>query len=159
MDVCRIIISVFSIILLSQFSAATELSRCLTLAKEHQHRLEKEDSILNCFEKNKQQITRDTCYKSLTKNVIKSVSSKINEQLHSICFYETTYAKNIDTCTQDTEKFKNTLNHDEALFYCYQQFQEKIIKKDCFKIANLLIYPLKKEYLKQYCERDGNNND
>ena len=155
MDVSRINITLFSIILFSQLLSATELSRCLNLAKERPHRLEKEESILSCFEKNKQQITRQTCYNSITKDITKAVSSKIAEQIRSICFYETTYSKDNDACIKDVEKFKNTINHDEALFYCFQQFQEKIDKKECIKIANKLIYPLKKEYLKQYCERNS----
>lgn len=75
----------------------------------------------------------------------------MSEEINSICFYETTPAKDMNSCLAETKKFKNATNHDEAVFYCYQQFQDKLTAKDCLKTADQLIYPLKKEYLRQHC--------
>lgn len=88
--------------------------------------------------------------------MIKLNSSKLLEDLKSTCFYETTPSNDIGSCLKETQYFKNTLNHDEAVFYCFQQFQEKLSKNDCLKTAEQMVYPLKKEYLRQYCS-DSNN--
>lgn len=158
MHVYRIFVSLIFSIFISQSLMATEFARCLVSASERSHRLEKEESLLECFNKNKMNLSREICFKSITQNLPKSASGSFNEQLLSICFYETVISKDVNSCLHDSEKFKITINHDEAIFYCYQQFQEKISKKECLKIANKLTYPLKKEYFKQYCERDADNS-
>ncbi len=151
MDVRRLIISILSILLISSAAKAEELSQCLGSITTHEHRLEKEEAIRLCFNKFKSVISQENCFIYLAKKVPRLASTKLIEDIKSICFYETTSAKDIGSCMNNTKKFKSSSDHDEAVFYCYQQFQEKIGEKECLKIAEKLIYPLKKNYLIQHC--------
>ena len=155
MDVPRFI-SILSIFFLSIAIKATELSNCIYQATYREHRLEKEDSVLFCFNKFKALISKNNCYELLVNKVHPLASTKLNEQVNAICFYETTPASDLKSCLIETKKFKISGNHDEAVFYCYQQFQDNITLKDCLKTANQLIFPLKKEYLLQHCENNSN---
>jgi hypothetical protein len=130
---------------------ASNLSSCLSLAAIKEHRIDKEEAVRGCFNLHKNTINKDICYFSLDKKVSKKSSARLIEEMSSICFYETTLPNNLDTCLAETKSFKNSINHDDALFYCYQQFQDKIDAKTCLKIANLFVFPLKKTYLKQHC--------
>lgn len=132
-------------------AANAGLSDCLISASQQEHRLEKEDSVRFCFNKYKESTSKETCYLFFAQKVPKLASTKLNEEINSICFYETTPAKDMNSCLIETKKFKNAINHDEAVFYCYQQFQDRFKQKDCLKTAEQLIYPLKKEYLQQHC--------
>ena len=135
---------------------AADLSRCLSLTAYKQHRLEKEDLIRSCFNQYKLVITKETCHSLLTKKVSKLASTKLSDEINALCFYDTTPAKDMNACLKDTKKFKSTANHDEAVFYCYQQFQDKLTQNECLKTADQLIYPLKKEYLQQHCNNNSN---
>lgn len=154
------VLSFFAVLFIGHASAyastARELSRCLSSAASREHRIEKEASIRTCFNEHKTSVSKETCYLSLAQQTLKlaSISTQLTEEIKSICFYETTPAKDINICLNEAKKFKTTNNHDEAVFYCHQLFQENLTKKDCLKTANQLIYPLKKEYLKQYCYRN-----
>lgn len=137
--------------LISVTATAGELSQCLYSATYQEHRLEKENSVRACFNKYKSFITKDTCYLFLEKKVSKLSSTRLNEDINSICFYETTLPKDLNSCLLETKRFKSSSNHDEAVFFCYQQYQDRISQKDCLKTASQMIYPAKKEYLQQHC--------
>lgn len=156
MDVSRLIFSILSIYFISSTASARELSACLLSASYQEHRLEKEDSIRYCFNKYKDSINKETCYLFLAQKASQLASIRLSEEINSICFYETTPAKDMNSCLTETKKFKNSSNHDEAVFYCYQQFQDILTQKDCLKTAEQLIYPLKKEYLRQHCRNSIN---
>lgn len=151
MNASRLIITILSVCFISAIAAATELARCLDSAVVQNHRLEKEDLIRYCYNKHKKNVDKKTCYLNLADKVSKFSSIKLNEEINTICFYETTSAKSMDSCLSEARKFKNSTNHDEAVFYCYQEFQDLLSKKDCLKTAEQLIYPLKKQYLQQHC--------
>ena len=131
---------------------AGELARCLFSASEQQHRLEKENSVRQCFNQYKTYINKETCYLFLEQKVSKLSSFKLSEDINSICFYETTPPKSLGSCLTETKKFKSSGNHDEAVFFCYQQYQNRISQKECLTAAEQLIYPFKKEYLREHCE-------
>ncbi len=151
MDVTRTTTFFLVFCFLGLTSSAGELAKCLTSATYEQHRLEKENAIRSCFNSYKTYINKDTCYLFLEKNVTKISSTKLSEEINSICFYETTVAKDMKSCLIETKKFKTSGNHDEAVFYCYQQFQDAMNRKECLKVAKQMIYPAKKEYLEQHC--------
>lgn len=151
MDVCRIIILSLSFCLISLAVTAGELSQCLFAAGNQQHRIEKENAVRLCFTRYKDFINKDTCYLFLAQKVSKLSSTKLNEDISAICFYETTPAKDLKACLLESKKFKSSGNHDEAVFYCYQQFQNLITQKDCLNAAEQMIYPFKKQYLQQQC--------
>lgn len=151
MDVHKIFIFIGVSCLISSAVVAGELARCLFSASEQQHRLEKENSVRQCFNQYKTYINKETCYLFLEKKVSKLSSTKLSEDINSICFYETTPPKNLGSCLVETKKFKNSGNHDEAVFFCYQQYQNKISRKECLNAAEQMIYPFKKEYLREHC--------
>ncbi|MBY0553777.1 hypothetical protein K2P97_04555 [bacterium] len=156
MDVCRIITSILFIGFVSLSLQASEIDQCLSYAVSQEHRLEKEDAVKMCFDKHKSKIDKNTCYNLIKKKVSALDSSKLNEEITSTCFYDTTAAVDINSCLTETKKFKSAYNHDDAVFFCYQQFQEKIGKNECLNAANQLIFPLKKEYLKEHCNNNSN---
>lgn len=152
MNICRTIVSILSLYFFSTPALATELSRCLSTTSHQEHRLEKEDTILHCFNQYKKTLSYEGCSAALAKVKSKMSSTKLTEEIKSICFYETTTSKDMNSCMARTKLFKNSSNHDEAIFYCYLQYQNRMTKSDCNKTANKLIFPLKKAYLKQHCD-------
>lgn len=149
----RDVLFILSLIFLSVTAAAETagLNKCLAQATYREHRLEKEDSIRNCFNNHKSALKREVCYKNATKSVNLVHSTTLLNDLISTCFYETESFQNLKDCLVDTDKFKNASAHDEAVFYCYQTFQDKMTKKDCSETAEALIFPAKKNYLSRHC--------
>ena len=101
-------------------------------------------------------ITQEKC-NSLNKKIISKLdSSLISENTSLICFYETNNSyTSLNACIEQTKKLKNPYNHDDALFYCYQQFQEKMTLAECLKTSKKMIFPTKQDYLAGHCyERD-----
>lgn len=156
MDVCRIITSILVIGFVSVSLQANEVEQCLTYAVSQEHRLEKEDAVKICFDKFKSRLDKNTCYDLVKKKVRPLDSTKLTEEITSTCFYDTTSATDIHSCLSESKKFKSAYNHDDAVFFCYQQFQEKLGKSECLKAANQMIFPLKKEYLKEHCNNSSN---
>lgn len=150
-DVCRMFFFIFAVALFGLKAPASDLGQCLYAANFNEHRLEKENSVRLCFDKYKSLISKESCYSYLDKKVAKLSSTNLSEDIKGLCFYDTTPAKDLNACATETKKFKVAANHDEALFYCYQQFQENISQKDCLKISGQMIYPSKKNYLKEHC--------
>ncbi len=155
-DVFRIISIILVGGLVSLELEAQDFEGCLNFATAQQHRLEKEDTVKTCFNRFKTKINKNECYSFLNKKVKSLDSIRLNEEITSVCFYETSKAPDLNSCMNETKKFKSSNNHDEAVFYCYQQFQEKLSKADCLKTANQLIFPLKKEYLTDHCNNNSN---
>lgn len=140
-------------LLFSHAAFSSELDSCIktVLSRPKLYRLEKEESIKNCFELNKAQIDQDTCF-SKAKNLKNWVhSSQLQTQMLSTCFYETQPFKSVASCTRAAQNFTLAGDHDEAIFYCYQIFQEKLNQNQCIDLADKMIFPLKKDYLKRHC--------
>jgi hypothetical protein len=133
---------------------ADALQTCLASTVYHEHRIEKEDNINFCFEKYKNSISQDSCFKTIRKNSLLINTSKLHNFTTSVCFYETGEHKNLYACNESAKKFKGAAEHDEALFYCYQTFQDRVSKKDCLETSAKMIFPAKKEYLKRHCLRN-----
>ena len=130
---------------------AGDLQNCLTVANKRTHRIDREEGVRFCFTQYKQSTDNNSCVNLLEKSKLKALSSSLKDEMRSLCFYETTPPKDIASCRKDAKKFKDSYNHDEAIFYCYEQFQEKISKKECLESAEDMIFPSKKEYLKEHC--------
>lgn len=140
--------------LLFSFSAfSAELDTCIktVLSKPKLYRLEKEESIKSCFELNKANIDQDTCFEK-AKDIKNWVhSTQLQNQMLSTCFYDTKPFKSVAKCTAAARNFPLASDHDEAIFYCYQIFQENLNQNQCVDIADKMIFPLKKDYLKRHC--------
>ena len=147
---------IFFILLIAQITFASAFNNCLATAKKIQHRLDRADAIQACFEANKMQITSEACFSGIKSIEVQNKSIELTEKLNSICFYETTAFKNTKSCLARTDEFKIATNHDNAVFECYRQFQNKINKKNCLAISSLLKYPAKKEYLQNHCYESVN---
>jgi hypothetical protein len=154
----RLLILSFICLLLSGIQAfSSELNDCLNLANYHQHRLEKEAGVRFCFNKHKNTLTKEACNQTVDKKVAPMDSIRLTEDMRGLCFYDTPPTPTLKGCLQDTKRFKSASNHDEAVFFCYQQFQEKLTTAECLKTAKQLIFPVKKEYLEQHCYENAGN--
>lgn len=134
------------------------LNQCLSSINFQEHRLEKEKTIRYCFNKYKAEIRRKNCFQNIETLFKNKKSIALRDSLNAICFYETTSVLNMKDCLNESKKFNNSNNHDEAVFYCVQQFQDNLSQKDCQSAAEQLMYPLKKSYLMRYCETHENTN-
>lgn len=144
--------------ILSVFSRglmAADLGHCLAQAASIEHRIDREESFKFCFNKNKSSTKRELCFQNVEQRKDVIASMTLTEQLKSICFYETSSFLNIKDCVQDSGKFSSASDHDEAVFYCYQMFQDKLTKQQCQKTAKKMIFPAKREYLIQHCSDVG----
>lgn len=158
MDVCGRVFLFYILLLAITGTAATptvqmgsDFSSCLSRASGQQHRLEKENTLRNCFQEFKGEISRDLCFQSLAKF---KISGSLKENIKSVCFYETTMAKNFNGCMLETKKFNSSYDHDDAIFFCIQQFQDNVTAKDCMGAAEQMVFPLKKQHLVQHCQSD-----
>lgn len=137
---------------------SAELSECLNLATYHKHRIEKEAAIRFCFNKFKSSQSRENCHSLVDKKVSQLGSIRLTEDMRSICFYDTPPTTSLSSCLKDSRKFRSAGNHDEGVFYCYQQFQEKLSQRDCLKTAKAMIFPAKQSYLEQHCKENESTN-
>ena len=149
--VFSILLSVISLTF-SLKAQAADLEKCLSAAVEQEHRIDKENAVNYCFSAFKDKTTKSHCYENIKKfrSLISSSQSLINST-NATCFYEAGVFSNISDCLKDTSRFTYAGDHDDAVFYCYQSFQESITKKDCLMTAGKLIYSGKKDYLKAHC--------
>lgn len=135
----------------SLIGTAAELESCLTVAAKIEHRLNRTEAMLSCFEKNKKTIDSDTCFKGISLLKAKNFSTEQTEQVRANCFYEISRFKSISACLQKAKTFELAGSHDEAVFECYSQFQDDLNQKQCLTVSQLLRYPAKKEYLAEHC--------
>lgn len=148
----RVLVVVLTL-LFSYSAHSSELDSCIktVLSKPKLFRLEKEESIKNCFELNKANMDQDTCF-AKAKNLKNWVhSTQFQTQMISICFYDTKPFKSVASCIRAADNFSFANDHDEAIFYCYQTFQENLNQNQCISLADKMIFPLKKDYLKRHC--------
>lgn len=138
--------------------AADTLLKCITHPRlEREHRLDREAAILACYERFKPSLQKDLCYKTLKRIVMPMDSFSLTDRVRNICFYDAgPAAKDIASCLKESRQFVKAAEHDEAVFYCYQQFQDSMSTKDCLKTADQLIFPGKEDYLRQHCLRHAN---
>lgn len=114
------------------------------------HRLDREVALRQCYARYK--TSKKTCYRTLKSVIGPQESLRLTEDIRSVCFYDAQpAARTVEDCVQEAAAFKVAAEHDEAVFYCYQQFQEKIDRRQCLKTARQLIYPAKEDYLTQHC--------
>lgn len=135
------------------FSA--DLGTCLARAESQGHRLDREEAVRNCFDKNKSLVKRDECFKQIRSNRSAQASETLKEDLKSVCFYETSSYSGINDCLLQSRRFRSSGDRDEAVFYCYQIFQDKLDKKQCLRVAENLIFASKREHLSQHCIEAG----
>ena len=137
----------------AQAAFSSELDTCVKTVLSHTklYRIDKEESIKNCFELNKNKLNQDVCFEK-AKNIRGWMhSSKLQTQMTSTCFYDTQPFKNVSSCLNATKNFTLAGDHDEAVFYCYQTFQENLNQDQCITVANQMVFPAKKDYLKRHC--------
>lgn len=140
-----------SLILFSLLGHAASLDSCLATAAKNDHRLNRFDATFECFQKGKGAISSDSCFLAVQNLKPGQTTIEMNERLRSYCFYDASQFKSIKSCLNKANTFELAINHDEAIFECYNQFQENLNQKQCLKISELLKYPAKKEYLEAHC--------
>ena len=149
MNVTRYVLIILGVFFsLTAFSA--DLDACLTTAGRA-HRLERESSTSDCFSSMPATTSKESCYASLQKFKFLISSSRLYNQSLNSCFYDSAAHKTIGDCLRDTKRFSSASDHDEGVFFCYQQFQEKLSKNECIETAKKMIFPVKKDYLLNHC--------
>ena len=141
-----------SLLFISILGQAAALDSCLTTASKIDHRLNRFDATLECFQKSKNAVSSDSCFLAVQNLKPGQTSIELNERLRSHCFYEASQFKTVELCLAKAEIFQLAINHDEAVFECYNQFQENLNQKQCLKLSELLKYPAKKDYLDAHCQ-------
>ena len=138
-------------LLFSALSAsARSFSQCVSL-NSSLPQFEQEEALVDCFETNKSNLSSGSCYAAIHKIKAAQKSATLNERLKTICFYDVSLFKNDKLCMARASEFSIAENHDEALFECFNQFQESMNQKSCLEMSSKLIYPAKKEHLRQHC--------
>jgi hypothetical protein len=123
------------------FAATTSsLERCLSNNLE---------TPKTCAEKNIKNLTLNNCFNEAEN--LKSNLSK--ENLKQFCFYQVSEFPTLSTCLNSTEKMTIALNHDEAVFECVRQFQDRISESQCRKISVKLKYSEKSQHLNRLCDQ------
>ncbi len=128
---------------------AQPLQQCLNNINQKEHRLDRQAQTLQCFRDYRSAIDMDGCFDLVSK--VKLKSADLIQNLHSICFYETTLFKDLNSCSLKASAFATADQHDDALFECYRQFQNQLDQKQCIELSRKLIYPTKKKYLLNHC--------
>lgn len=134
---------------------AKSLDQCLK-ATFVQHRIERDENTLACFKQQKAFIGSDACFTKVRQIKAAQQSSNLSETLKQFCFYEASIFQSMKTCLLRSSEFSYADNHDEAVFDCYKQFQDRLTKKQCIEASNKLIYPAKKSHLLQQCYNNHN---
>lgn len=147
----RIFIVLLTLILTGFSAKASSMGSCLALAEAKVHRLDRLDEVKNCLTRYATTLSKNDCHSLVEEKSSDWSSIKLTEEAHSLCFYETSAEKDIRSCLRYTKKLQDASRHDEAVFFCYQQFQEKLNLDDCLYVARQMIYPVKTDYLKQHC--------
>jgi hypothetical protein len=131
--------------------ASEKLQKCLDSSVFHEHRIEKEENVMFCFDQVKNLIPKADCYFAIEShpNLINTYRLKLFT--HNICFYDSKPHENLNTCLRDAARFGSATEHDNALFHCYQIFQEKASRKECLTVAKKMKFPAKKNYLENHC--------
>lgn len=111
--------------------------------------MDKEEFTRRCFDQFKNAMSKDTCFQSAER--LHLSSTRLTEELKSICFYETSEFSGLKECLKDTRRFRSAMEHDEGVFYCYQRFQDRLSKQQCLQTAHEMIFPAKREYLSAHC--------
>jgi hypothetical protein len=150
MHVFRYVLSIFLLILGFKVFG-NDLEKCLSNVNNEVHRLDRESAVSSCFTKHTAAMTKPNCYTTIEKFKPLISSSRLYKQAVGNCFYEAASFAKMSDCMKDTDKFRNAAEHDEAVFFCYQTFQDKIDKNACIKTAKRMIFPPKRDYLLNHC--------
>lgn len=130
---------------------ADELEKCLSSVGTNVNRLEREDAVARCFTSFTQMTGKDACFGHIEKYKSLVNSTRLQNLALNSCFYESTGYKTMQDCMGDTKLFKKASDHDEAVFYCFKSFQERLNKDECTNTAKKLIFTAKREYLLNHC--------
>jgi hypothetical protein len=139
-------------LVLSAFNAgADELEKCLSSVSNTTHRIEREEAVARCFTSFTPMTGKDACFGHIEKFKSLVSSTRLNSLALNSCFYESVPYKSMQECMQDSKLFKTANDHDEAVFFCYQTFQDRLNKEECTHTAKKLIFPAKRDYLLTHC--------
>lgn len=138
--------------LLSISSFAESFENCLNRAKQQQHVLDQNEKIEMCFKYNAKYLNNLYCFNKVKQITVSQKSLNLKETLNSVCFYESTDFKDLNTCVQKSDVFQIADNHDEAIFNCYQNFRFSLNKKQCLEMSKKMKQPEKKIHLFNQCQ-------
>lgn len=135
----------------ASLAQADELEKCLSTVGNNVHRLEREEAVARCFTSFTQITGKDACFGHIEKYKSLISSARLKNLALNSCFYESSSYKTMQDCMGDTKLFKTANDHDEAVFFCYQSFEDRLNKNECKNTAKKLIFPAKRDYLMNHC--------
>lgn len=150
MNVARYVFIFCSLIISVNLNANT-LEKCLASTAYHEHRLDKENAVNYCFTRYKDSTNKKTCFGLVKKFKVLINNQRLLNRSTQVCFYEAGAFSNIKECLKETKRFAYAVDHDDAVFYCYQTFQDSTNKQQCLATAKEMIYFAKRDYLKNHC--------
>lgn len=146
----------FLLLLLSLASfqaSADSLDSCLNKARKMTLVIDQKQSAEYCMHAYAKDLSKSKCYSLVgTHTLLKR--PELQENLNSICFYETQEFSDLKSCVAGAERFTLADNRDEAMFECYMQFQSKTSQKQCFDLSRKLILPYRKDHMRRHCQNN-----
>lgn len=143
-------------ILLMVFGAnlaqALPIDTCLAKADTISYRLDRLEALRACFNSHKAELNRESCNQIINTKIKQQYSIKLTQDLQNFCFYEMAKTKNLKSCLREAHHIQSANDHDEAVFYCYQEFQDNMSRENCMMTSKQFVFPAKSDYLKQHCE-------
>lgn len=133
---------------------AAPIDACLADARKMTRAVDQKQAAEGCFQINAKNTTKATCYDLVSKHSLLKKNPELQENLNSICFYQSLEFNNLNSCMAGAARFKLADNHDEALFECYIQFQAQASQKQCIEIGRKLILPHRKNHMLRHCQNN-----
>ncbi len=134
----------------SMIGNAAAINICLDRARKLTLAIDQKQTTEHCFRTYAKNLSKSKCFELV--NSLKKPD--LQENLNSICFYQSQDFSDIKTCASGANQLKLADNHDEALFECYMQFQSQTSQKQCFEISRKLVLPHRKNHMRQHCQNN-----
>lgn len=154
MNVTRqIFLILFLVFSVFQIAQASELDHCL--ARVHQikgtHIVTREEQVRTCFKNNKKNISANLCFRAVAQDPLVAKSINFKEEMNSFCFYQVAQFSTPRECMAKIQIFSSADNRDEAVFSCYQKFQNQIGRQLCLQMSEQMVFDEKKDHLQNRC--------
>lgn len=132
---------------------AMPIDSCLMKARKMTLVIDQKQAAEYCFQTHGQSLSKDKCFDLISTNSFLR-KPDLQENLNSICFYQSQDFPDVKACTAGAKRLKFADNRDEALFECYMQFQSQTTQKQCFEISRQLTLPHRKDHMRQHCQNN-----
>jgi len=143
------------VLVLTSFQVkAASIDACLGDAQKLTRAIDQKQTAEFCFQAFAKNLPKTKCYDLVSKHNLFKKNTDLQENLNSICFYQSLEFNDLKSCMAGAARFKLADNHDEALFECYMQFQSVTSQKQCIELSSQLVLPHRKNHMLQHCQNN-----